>query len=304
VLNYRDTDLKKYTREISWWVGKFQNFNFDNDTTANGASGNFYTQFRNYWSAWAWAGVHADHIDDRITRGGPAMIYVGDRYYGAGFGNDSRKKVSFETETEHVVDDFGGTYDSFWLSLTYRPSSSMRFSLEPRYSDMTEKAQYVTRLADPSYTPTYGNRYVFSTLDQKTIDIGIRTEWTMNARLSMQLFLQPFVASGDYHDYKYLTRARDSKFTPIDVAYDSSENSYTANAVSFGNPNFNLRSVRGSAVVRWEFRPGSAMYVVWNENRSDVAPVGDFRMRRDFSALPDAPSQDVFLVKFSYWLPM
>ncbi|HKR66842.1 MAG TPA: DUF5916 domain-containing protein [Thermoanaerobaculia bacterium] len=304
VLHYLDTDVKKHTREISAWVAKFQNFNFDNDMTANGATGNVYTQFKNYWSAWAWAGMHADHIDDRITRGGPAMIYRADQYVGFGFGNDSRKKVYFETETEQVRDDFGGTYASYYLSMTYRPSSSIRFTVTPRYSDMTEMAQYVTTLRDPAYTPTYGNRYVFSTLDQKTLDLGIRTEWTVNARLSMQLYLQPFVASGDYHDYKYLTRPRDDDFTPIDVAYDAEANRYAANATSFGNPNFNFRSVRGSAVVRWEFRPGSAMYVVWNENRSDVSPQGDFRVRRDFSALPDAPSQDVFLIKFSYWLPM
>ena len=76
------------------------------------------------------------------------------------------------------------------------------------------------------------------------------------------------------------------------------------NAVAFSNPDFNFRSVRGSAVARWEFRPGSAMYVVWSENRADVVPQGDFQFRRDFAALPHAPSDDVFLVKFSYWLPI
>jgi hypothetical protein len=149
--------------------------------------------------------------------------------------------------------------------------------------------QYVNTIPDPAYTPTYGNRYVFATLEQRTLDIGIRTEWTMNARLSAQLFVQPFIASGAYTGFKTLTRARDDEFTPTDYS---------------GNPDFNLRSVRGSAVVRWEFRPGSSMYVVWSENRAEVAPVGDFRVRRDFAALPNAPSQDVFLVKFSYWLPI
>ena len=133
---------------------------------------------------------------------------------------------------------------------------------------------------------------MFSTLDQKTIDIGIRTEWTASARLSMQLFLQPFVASGEYYDFKHLTRARDDDYTPMDES-----------AVGF-NTDFNLRSVRGSAVVRWEFRPGSALYVVWNENRATVAPVGDFRFGRDLRAIPTAPSHDVFLVKVSYWLPL
>jgi hypothetical protein len=118
----------------------------------------------------------------------------------------------------------------------------------------------------------------------------------MNARLSAQLYLQPFVASGDYDAYKYLTRAREGEFTPMSAAQASAE---------AGNPDFNFRSVRGSAVVRWEFRPGSAMYVVWNENRADyIEGVGDFRMRRDFGGLPNAPSQDVFLIKFSYWLPI
>lgn len=57
-------------------------------------------------------------------------------------------------------------------------------------------------------------------------------------------------------------------------------------------------------MVRWEFRPGSALYVVWNENRADLEPIGDFSFRRDLRAIPNAPSHDVFLVKLSYWLPL
>jgi len=98
-------------------------------------------------------------------------------------------------------------------------------------------------------------------------------------------------------------------YTPLDgsaISFDPASNSYIVSTAhsTFGNPDFNLRSVRGSAVVRWEFRPGSALYVVWNENRSDTVPVGDFRVRRDFSALPAALSKDVFLLKVSYWLPI
>jgi len=304
VMQYVNTDATKHTREINAWVGKYQNWNFDRDNTANGIASNLYVQFKNYWSAWAWGGGKRDYIDDRLTRGGPAMVYRGDYYVGGGFGDDPRKKWHFETEGEYVEDGFGGTSDYFWASVTYRPTPAIRVSVAPTYRHVHENAQYVSTFSDPSYTPTYGKRYLFATLDQRTLDIGVRTEWTVSARLSMQLFLQPFVASGDYTGFKYLTRARDDEFTPIDVALQPESNSYTANAVTFGNPNFNFRSVRGSAVVRWEFRPGSAMYVVWNENRSDTAPMGDFRLRRDFGALPNAPSQDVFLVKFSYWLPI
>lgn len=295
VLQYLNTDTTKYTREINAWVGKYQNWNFDGDLTANGVGSNFYVLLKNYWEAYVWGGGAADHLDDRLTRGGPAMMYAGYWYAGGGFGSDARKKISFSMEGEHVLDTWGGTSDYLYAALTYRPTPAIRVSLAPTYRGLHELGQYVTQVDDPSYTATYGKRYIFSTLDQRTLDIGIRTEWTMNARLSAQVYLQPFIASGDYSNLKYLTRARDSEFTPLDAARASAE---------AGDPDFNFRSVRGSAVVRWEFRPGSAMYVVWNENRSDVAPVGDFRLRRDFGALPNAPSQDVFLVKFSYWLPI
>jgi hypothetical protein len=295
LVHYLNTDATKYTREISTWVGKHQNWNFDGDQTSDGVAGEYFVQWKNYLRTWVYGGLNADHIDDRITRGGPAMIYRGHNYWGFGIGNDSRKKFFAELTHEQVKDDFGGTFATYATTLTYRPVPSLRFSLTPRYSDLHEVAQYVTQVDDAEYSPTYGKRYLFATLDQKTLDLGIRSEWTVSSRLSMQLFLQPFISSGDYEGFKYLTRARDDEFTPLGAEQADAE---------AGNPDFNFRSVRGSAVVRWEFRPGSAMYIVWNENRAEEVGTGDFRLRRDLSALPNAPSQDVFLVKFSYWLPM
>jgi hypothetical protein len=295
VLQYLNTDATKYTREISAWAGKHQNWNFDGDKTSDGISGEYFVEWKNYLRTWVWGGANQDHIEDRLTRGGPAMMYRGHHYWGFGVGNDSRKKFFAEFWTEQVKDGFDGTSGVYEATLTYRPVPSLRFSLVPRYSDTHEVAQYVTTVEDEAYTPTFGNRYLFATLDQKTLDLGIRSEWTVSSRLSMQLFLQPFVSSGDYTGFKYLTRPRSDQFTPLSALQADEE---------AGNPDFNFRSVRGSAVVRWEFRPGSAMYIVWNENRSEEVPMGDFRLRRDFSALPNAPSQDVFLVKFSDWLPM
>ncbi|MEO8034597.1 MAG: DUF5916 domain-containing protein, partial [Acidobacteriota bacterium] len=113
---------------------------------------------------------------------------------------------------------------------------------------------------------------------------------TLSSRLSFQLYLQPFIASGDFHNDHALVAARTRDYAPYDYAAS--------------DPDFNFRSVRGSAVIRWEFKPGSALYVVWNEKRSNLVPIGDFRVSRDLRAIPTAPSHDVFLVKLSYWLPM
>jgi hypothetical protein len=153
-----------------------------------------------------------------------------------------------------------------------------------------DQNQYVFTAPDASAVETYGNRYVFAELEQRSFEISTRADWTLSPRLSFQLYLQPFIAAGDFHDYHSLVRARTADFEP-----------YTR---SVSDPDFNFRSVRGSAVMRWEFRPGSALYVVWNENRATVAPVGDFRFSRDLRAIPTAPSHDVFLVKVSYWLPL
>jgi hypothetical protein len=290
VLQYYNPDVTKKTREISWWIAKYQNFNFDGDNTANGVSSNFYFQFLNYRYMWISSGARTGAIDDQRTRGGPALRSAGNRFVNVGFGNDSRKKFYAETWFERDDTTDGGSENYIGTYLVYRPSPALRFVLSPTFSDTTSMTQYVTTLRDPDYSATYGNRYIFAAIDQRSLDIGIRTEWTVSSRLSAQLYLQPFIASGHYRDYKQLTRPRDDEYTPADG--------------SAFNPDFNFRSVRGSAVVRWEFRPGSALYVVWNENRSDVAPIGDFRFRRDLSALPNAPSEDVFLVKFSYWLPI
>jgi Domain of unknown function (DUF5916)/Carbohydrate family 9 binding domain-like len=290
VIHYVNQDVTKRFRERSFWIGKYQNFNFDRDTIANGIASDWSMTFANYWYMWGWLGAQGDRIDDRKTRGGPVVVNPSDHYYGTGLGTDTRKKYSMEVWGERTSDEDGGRSYMLGTWLSYRPTTALRMTLLPEYRVAREFAQYVTTVSDSTATATFGNRYVFGTLEQRTLNIGIRTEWTVNARLSFQLYLQPFIASGDYHDFKQLARARSDDYVP-----------YTA---SVGNPDFNLRSVRGNAVVRWEFRPGSALYVVWNENREDVVPVGDFNFRRDFSALPNAPSTDVFMVKVSYWLPL
>jgi hypothetical protein len=309
VVQYLNENVTKRFREKSFWIGRYQNSNYDGDRTADGIAGNSYFELNNYWYVFSWHGAQKERYDDRKTRGGPVVALAENYYSGLGFGSDSRKKFSTEVQHEWVeVDDGGYTR---WLSvfLNYRPTSALRVSLSPSITRSRTAAQYVATRPDPGNTATYGNRYIFAQLDQKTLDMGIRTEWTASSRLSFQLFLQPFIASGDYSNYMQLARPRTREYTPYEsIAFKGSENSYEVRsaekAFTFGNPDFNVHSVKGNAVVRWEFRPGSALYLVWNENRGDVAPVGDFRMRRDFSAMAEAPSQDVFLIKFSYYLPM
>ena len=174
--------------------------------------------------------------------------------------------------------------------LTARPAPNLTVSLAPSVSRSRGAHQFITSFADATATATFGRRYVFAEIEQRTFELGTRVDWTLSPRLSFQLYLQPFIASGDYHDPHVLEAARTADYAPFTGEVDE--------------PDFNLRSLRGSAVARWEFRPGSALYVVWNENRAEVDPRGDFSLGRDLREIPGAPSRDVFLVKLSWWVPM
>jgi hypothetical protein len=289
VLQYNHSEPSKHFRSYNWWISKYQNWNWDRDLIANGLFGSFFFDLKNYWYIYGSGGPYWQTLSDRKTRGGPLALTTDGYNFDIGFGSDSRKKVSIDSDVYVDEDAAGGWSRSGRISVVYRPKKNLTLSVGPSYSRSVNTDQYVTQQIDSGAAATYGKRYVFAALDERQLQLETRVDWTLNARLSLQLYLQPFIATGDYSDFKKLDAPRTRNYTPTAFS---------------GNPDFNFRSLRGSAVARWEFRPGSALYVVWNENRADVQPFGDFSARRDLSSLRDARSKDVFLVKVSYWLPM
>ena len=133
--------------------------------------------------------------------------------------------------------------------------------------------------------------YVFGRLRQTTVGITGRFDYTITPTLTVQLYAQPFVSAGAYSDFKALVRPR---ATPFASQFDPYH--YT------GVPDFDYHSLRMTNVLRWEYRPGSALYVVWQQGREDTLSSGQFRFRRDFGSLLDIPGTNVFLVKLSWWL--
>jgi hypothetical protein len=175
--------------------------------------------------------------------------------------------------------------------------------------------QFVTRVTDPLATATYGSRYVFATLDQRELAMETRVEWTFTPTLSLQLFAQPLISSGDFKDYKEFARPRAFDFDVYgkdkgSITRDDATDRYTvdpdgtgaAPAFSFGDRDFNFRSLRGNAVVRWEYRPGSALFFVWQQSRAGSIGSGEFDFGRDFDALWNTQPENVFVVKGTWWI--
>ncbi|MBE0713399.1 MAG: hypothetical protein IH583_13565, partial [Candidatus Aminicenantes bacterium] len=154
--------------------------------------------------------------------------------------------------------------------------------------------------------------YVLSDIDQKTLPVEIRVNWTFTPRLSLQAYLQPYIGTGDFYAFKELRAARTFDFDyygdgASTIAYadgvytvDPDGEAGPAASFTFRNPDFNLKSLRGTVVLRWEYRPGSMLYFVWTQSRADYSHPGDFELWRDMGDLFQAPGANIFMVKFSY----
>ena len=289
LMQYVNQQPTKRFREKHAWFGTNHTQNFDGNALDRSVFADGAVTFTNYWNAGGTLFVTAPGFSDRLTRGGPLVRTPSSWSFDGNFNSDNRKPIDAGLSVHFDKSDDSSYGRGIGLTFNARPASNIQLSISPYYNRSHTQTQFVTSFPDATATQTFGRRYVFAELEQRSFEVGTRADWTLTPALSFQLYLQPFIASGDYHEPRSLVAARTRDYQPI---------------AGIGEPDFNFRSVRGSAVVRWEFRPGSALYVVWNENRADVVPVGDFSFRRDLRAIPTAPSHDVFLVKLSYWLPM
>lgn len=272
-------------------------------------------QFSNYWEFSSVLRYEGSYFDDRATRGGPLVKTPWSTSLEVSIESDRRRPVVAELQLEAGEGELGAYEREIALELTYRPRTNLTVGVEPAFVRALTPRQYVRTVADPLASKTYGMRFVFAPIERTELDLTTRVDWAPSRNLTLQLFVQPFIASGDYAGFRELDRPASLDYASygIDrgtVAYDAAANRYTidpdgggaSQPFSLSNPDFNVRSLRGNAVVRWEFRPGSALYVVWSQNRSGRADLGSFDTGRDLDALAGLPADDVFLVKLSYWL--
>lgn len=250
---------------------------------------------------------------DRLTRGGPLAQLPGQWQASLSGSSDSRKPVILGAQLFLDQDAAGGFTRTVSPSINMRPASFIRLSFAPTLSVSQITNQYVRTGLDPLASGTFGNRYVFANLRQTTLSMDTRLDWTFSTKLSLQLYTQPFVSAGEYSRFKQLLAPRTRAFGVYGRDLGSitaSQGSYTvdpdgagpAPSFRFGDPTFNIRSLRGDAVLRWEYRPGSAIFFVWQQQRNDFAPIGDFEFSRDAGAIFRTTPTNVFLIKATYWI--
>jgi hypothetical protein len=266
--------------------------NFGGDRLELGGNFNTHWQFMNRWSTGGGLSINTTTFDDRLTRGGPG----GNRNPNANgwfyFNTDTSRPVSFHWDSNFYVDQPGGggagRSGDFFVSprLQFRPTSAMSTEIGIGQSRSTNDAQWVTNL-----TGAAGTHYVLGRLKQTTTNLTLRLSYTLTPDLSLQLYGQPFASAGRYEHYKELVDGRAANYA----------DRYAPFAYA-GNADFTVLSFRTTNVLRWEYKPGSALFVVWQQGREGFRPDSAFRFGRDYGDIFATPSSNTVLVKLSYWL--
>ena len=261
--------------------------------TQSGASATLHAsaELPNFWSS-ALTATTYDIGGARCiacARGGPALRQSAERLASVYLGGDARRMIVPNISIGAGTGDAG---NSSTRSLAL--GSDLR--LASRYS-MSIGASWDSRTDDQQWIGNYGaflsdtTRYTFARLKQNTIGITARANWTATPRLSLQVYAQPFISSGDFANWRQLTAP--------------SAREYAARWSPYGNgtnpTGFNFRQFNSNAVLRWEYRPGSTLFFVWQQGRASNDVNGEFHVARDYRDLFRAHPDNTLLIKASYW---
>ncbi len=306
---YRITEpfgpFRQFNVNFNAWGG----FNFGGENIFKGGNVNFNLNLKNYWYVGFGYNPQGSTLSSSALRGGPSLFWPSGDSTWFYIQTDSRKKTRFSLSGNTSRRGDGDmTSWNVTPSLTVIPSSAFQVSLAPSYSRYHSILQYIG-------TRSFGEetRYIFGTIDQETLSVTLRLTYCLTPDLTVQYYGMPFVSAGAYRDFKRImnSRSKDAEerfrlygenavLNSVASTYQVDENGDGAVDYSFGAPDFNFRQFRSNLVLRWEYIPGSALYVVWSQGRTGFRPVGSFDFSRDLDGLFDTHPENVFLVKFSY----
>ncbi len=317
VLGYRWFEPDGFFRSKGFNAATFRNYTFGGDKTDEGYFLFYDAEFMNYWGMSGNFVFNPATLDRYGTRGGPMMMYT--NRYGAYLEawTDSRDAVSYFVGTSPGRSESGGYRLTVYAGATLKPSDGVQVKISPEFTRDVTIAQWVSNVEDPTATATYGTRHIFGKIDQREMSASVRLDWTFTPKLSLQLYLQPLISVGAYSAFKELKEPRTYTFNKYGedngstIAYDGLNGEYTvdpdgggpAETLTFSNPDFNLSSLRGNAVVRWEFLPGSTAFLVWTHSNYSNTDPGTVDFARDVSKVFSTVNyDDVFMVKIAYWI--
>lgn len=291
-------------------IGFEQSNNWDNNGVylSSGAELNMYAEFLNKWGVANNLEYTGTKLNTHILRGGRAMYVPALWEEEFVIRTDYSKRVSAELEFDADFSEHN-YYRSYGISpgISVRPADKLRLSVYADYSVNRNDMQYVTTKESSA-----GKNYILATIDQETLGLTFRCDYNITPELSIQYYGSPFATVGSYSDFKTVTNPTAGDYyqryaTINPIADDNGEklsvdnNSDGVYEYTFDNPDFNFNQFRSNLVFRWEYRPGSQVYLVWSNERTDWLNPGNAPLRNAATRLSDISANNVFMVKFNYW---
>ncbi len=313
VAGYQWTEPGTFARSAYLFGAIYRSYDYGMKETGNGYFIFSHVQLLNYYSVNATSWYNPQTVSDYSTRGGPRILNLPGWGFDVWAGSDDRKPWILSVEvnpSSYQTGDHDATYS---INVQWIPQPNVSFSFGPSYEQSNWDAQWVGNFLDPAAAGTYGQRYVFATLGQKTLSANVRLDWTFTPQLSLQFYAQPLISAGNYHNYKELAKPGSYDFNFFGrngTTITEEEGTYQVDPggqgapFTFSDPDFNYKSLRGDAILRWEYTPGSTLYLVWTQNRTDSQYPGFMEINRDLRSLVAARPDNIFLVKFTYWFNM
>jgi Domain of unknown function (DUF5916)/Carbohydrate family 9 binding domain-like len=266
-----------------------------------------YVELRSRWGGYYGLNYNPGCTDLYGTRWAPDYSHRGplmsspDNYSGyLGIFTDGRKDLSYELFTEHSGDEEGTWRNEVQLECNWVMNSNVNFDLELSYTWAHNDAQWVGNFENPG--GGIGDvSYTFAELKQRTWDLTMRSSFLFDRDKSLELYLQPFLTVGDYNNLRELATPDSYDLRPYG-AYDPR------------NRDFSIGAVNMNLVYRWEYRPGSTVFLVWQHARNSRDqryyygdpddPQNRFTNNFSMDPLMDNEAENTFLLKISYWLPI
>jgi hypothetical protein len=310
-IQYRETRPGRWLRTYSMSLFNLYDVNKGGDRQRAQTQPQVLLTWRNFWVT-NFTGTFNYRVQDmRLTRGGPLMEKPSSWLFQAVVRNSSASQTRGSLDFRYGKTEDGGLTARADTSITLQPLPRWLLSLEPSYEHVIDTQQYVTAL-NGGGPLTYGRRYIFGRIDRSTFTTRIRMNYTFKPDLNLDLYAEPFAASGRYDDLGELAAGstREMLFygtqgTTITTRADGSHDvTQGASTFNIRNVDFNTLSFRSNLVLRWEWRPGSTLYLVWQQDRSERDAVGTRATAGDLFDSFTAPGKNFFAVKASFWFAL
>ena len=308
-LRYRETVPGRFWRNYQIGLNSNKQSNYAGDRQGGGVGLNGNIEWSNFWSTFANVNLWVRKQNMRLTRGGPTMEQNRAWQTRVNIQSPDSGTTRVEMRIDTRNDEDGGFQLGLRPQFRMQPGSQWQLSLEPTFSRNVDTQQYFDTVEGGGPAATFGNRYVFGRLDQSTYSTAIRLDYTFKPDLTLQLYAEPFSSSGSYTDIGELVAARTRQRrsygtdgTTLTRLADGGYEVADGNSIfELDNEDFNVQSFRSNLVLRWEWRPGSTLFVVWSQDRFARTDVGTPTTAGQMFRSLGVTGDNFFAIKTSFW---